>query len=98
MASRCSASPRRRSRAGCIPRVVLFHGQGCSLCDRARAQLERLRAEVDFVYEEVDITGVEALEQAYREWLPVVEIDGKRAFVYYLDEQAFRRKLAATSP
>jgi glutaredoxin len=92
--------PRRRSRAASIrkgPHVVLFHGQGCSLCERARTQLERLRAEVDFAYEEVDITGVAALEQVYREWLPVVEIDGKRAFVYYLDEQAFRRKLTATS-
>ena len=31
----------------------------------------------------------------YREWLPVVEIDGERAFVYYVDETALRRKLAA---
>jgi hypothetical protein len=60
-----------------------------------RAQLERLRTELDFAYEEVDITGADRLEQTYREWLPVVEIDGERAFVYYLDEQAFRRKLAA---
>ena len=57
--------------------------------------MERLRAELDFAYEEVDITGVDALEQAYREWLPVIEIDGERAFVYYVDEPAFRRKLAA---
>ena len=35
------------------------------------------------------------LEARYREWLPVVEIDGERAFVYYLDEAAFRRKLGA---
>jgi hypothetical protein len=27
----------------------------------------------------------------------VVEIDGERAFVYYLDDAAFRRKLAAQS-
>jgi glutaredoxin len=100
MASQCSASPRRRSHAASIRRtshVVLFHGQGCSLCDRARAQLQRLRTELDFAYEEIDITDVDELEQAYREWLPVVEIDGKRAFVYYLDEPAFRRKLAAES-
>ena len=38
--------------------------------------------------------GDAELEATYREWLPVVEIDGKRAFVYYLDEAAFRRKLA----
>jgi hypothetical protein len=41
----------------------------------------------------VDITGDEALEARYREWLPVVEIDGERAFVYYLDEPALLRKL-----
>jgi hypothetical protein len=45
----------------------------------------------------VDITGDEALEASYREWLPVVEIDGKRAFVYYIDEAALQRKLAQKS-
>ncbi|MGH3002993.1 MAG: glutaredoxin family protein [Gaiellaceae bacterium] len=76
--------------------VTLYHGQGCSLCERARAQLLPLRAELGFAYEEVDITGDEELESRYREWLPVVEIDGERAFVYYLDEPAFRRRLEAT--
>jgi hypothetical protein len=42
----------------------------------------------------VDITGDDALEARYREWLPVVEIDGERAFVYYIDEGALLRKLA----
>jgi hypothetical protein len=40
---------------------------------------------------------VDELETAYREWLPVVEIDGKRAFVYFLDEDAFRRKVSQAS-
>jgi hypothetical protein len=46
-------------------------------------------------FEEIDITGDPALEAAYREWLPVVEIDGERAFVYYVDPAAFRRKIGA---
>lgn len=71
------------------PRLTFFHGQGCSLCDRARAQLDRLAVP----YEAVDITGDEDLEARYREWLPVVEIDGERAFVYYVDEAALLRKL-----
>ena len=41
----------------------------------------------------MDITGDEELEARYREWLPVLEIDGERAFVYYLDEAALMRKL-----
>jgi hypothetical protein len=55
--------------------------------------LVRVQADTPFVLEEVDIGGDEALEETYREWLPVVEVDGARAFVYYVDESAFRRKL-----
>ena len=75
-----------------IPSVRLFHAQGCHLCDRARDVLDR----VGVPYESVDITGVDELEARYREWLPVVEIDGVRAFVYYVDEVALRRKLSQT--
>jgi hypothetical protein len=48
-------------------------------------------------FEEVDITGDPELEAVYREWLPVVEIDGRRAFVYFVDPAALRRKLSAQS-
>jgi hypothetical protein len=41
----------------------------------------------------VDITGVPDLEARYREWLPVVEVDGDRAFVYFVDEAALLRKI-----
>jgi hypothetical protein len=49
-------------------------------------------------YTEVDITGDEALEAAYREWIPVVEIDGERAFVYHVQPEGLRRKLGTQSP
>ena len=77
---------------GARRRVTFFHGQGCSLCERARAQLDALAVD----YEAVDITGDPDLEARYREWLPVVEIDGERAFVYYVDDAAFLRKLSRT--
>jgi hypothetical protein len=53
----------------------------------------RVRDDLRFELDEVDIGGDAELEARYREWLPVVEIDGQRAFVYYVDEAAFRRKL-----
>ncbi len=56
--------------------------------------LEGLQAELGFELEEVDITGVPELEERHREWLPVVEIAGERAFVYFVDPGSFRRKLA----
>jgi len=48
-------------------------------------------------YDEVDVTGVADLEARYREWLPVVEVDGARAFVYHVPPQGLRRKLQAQS-
>jgi glutaredoxin len=74
--------------------VVLFHADGCHLCERAR---DVLRAELGDAFEQVDVGGVEELEARYREWLPVVEIDGERAFVYFVDPAALRRKLAQSS-
>jgi glutaredoxin len=72
-----------------LARLVLYHAAACHLCDRARAVLDR----VGEPYESIDITGVPELEATYREWLPVVEIDGSRAFVYHVDEAALRRRL-----
>jgi Glutaredoxin-like domain (DUF836) len=57
------------------------------------AQLRPLRDELGFALDEIAIDGDPDLEERYREWLPVVEIDGERAFVYYLDDAAFRRRL-----
>jgi glutaredoxin len=76
-----------------MARVVLFHSPGCHLCERARGVLD---AE-GVAYDVVDITGDPELEARYRESLPVVEIDGARAFVYYVDPGALRRRLAAQS-
>ena len=56
--------------------------------------LETVRAEEPFDLEEVDISGDAELEARYRKWLPVVEIDGERAFTYFMPPDALRRKLA----
>jgi Glutaredoxin-like domain (DUF836) len=57
--------------------------------------LESVRAEQEFELDEVDISGDSDLESRYREWLPVVEIDGERAFTYFVYPDALRQKLAA---
>ena len=79
------------------PKVVLYYGKGCHLCERARGIVAEIRQEMRFELEEIEIDGDPELESRYREWLPVVEIDGERAFVYYVDPDAFRRKVAAQS-
>jgi glutaredoxin len=76
------------------PHVVLYHAPGCHLCERALEQVQALQQELDFELELVDIAGDDALEAAYREWLPVVEIDGRRRFTYFIQPEPFRRAVA----
>jgi glutaredoxin len=75
-------------------RVVLYTARDCSLCERARATLAAIREDVEFDLEEVDITGDPELEAQYRELLPVVEIDGKQAFTYFVHIDSFRQRVA----
>ncbi len=77
-----------------MPEVVVYHAPGCHLCERALALVRELRGELEFELREVDITGDPALEAEYREWLPVVEIDGRRRFTYYVQPGALRRAVA----
>jgi glutaredoxin len=77
------------------PRVVVYHGDGCHLCERALAQVRAFQDELGFELEEVTIDGSPELEARYRELIPVVEIEGERVFTYYVHEAAFRRRLAA---
>jgi len=56
--------------------------------------VEEVCGELGLPFEEVEIDGDPALESRYREWLPVVEIDGVRAFVYHIPAESLRRRLA----
>jgi glutaredoxin len=76
------------------PDVAVYHARGCHLCERALQQVRELREELDFELREIDIAGRADLEQSYREWLPVVEIDGRRRFTYFVQPDAFRRAVA----
>jgi glutaredoxin len=78
-----------------VPRVAVYHAEGCHLCERALAQVREFQAELGFELEEIDIGRDPELESQYRELIPVVEIDGRRAFTYYVHDDAFRRRLAA---
>jgi hypothetical protein len=74
---------------------VLYGAAGCHLCERARETVLAVRDELGFELSEVDITGVPELEERYRELLPVLEIDGRRAFFYHVPAEGLRRALGA---
>jgi hypothetical protein len=69
------------------PRVVVYTAPGCSLCGPA---VEAVRAVCGDDYAVVDITSRADLERAYRERIPVVEVDGIARFHFYVDPHELR--------
>ena len=75
--------------------IRLYVGRDCHLCEIARAELERLRPELAFELEEVDITGDPELERRFRVLIPVVEADGEQISVYRVEEAELRARSRA---
>jgi glutaredoxin len=80
-------------------RVVTLYGKAdCHLCDDARSALERVRGDVAFELVERDIEDDERLLRAYFERIPVVTLDGRELFEFFVDEDALRGALAGPAP
>jgi glutaredoxin len=73
--------------------VTVYSKPDCHLCADAMVALRRLRHELGFTLEEVDITADEALHRAYFERIPVVALDGEELCDYFVDEALLRERL-----
>jgi glutaredoxin len=74
--------------------VVVYSREGCHLCDVVKETLKGLESRADFQWRDVDIDGDAELRRKYNEEVPVVTIDGRKAFKYHMDRSAFLRALA----
>lgn len=74
--------------------VVVYSRKGCHLCEVVKDTLAEFEDKGEFQWREVDIDLDPALRQAYNDQVPVVFIDGRKAFKYHMDGQQFLRTLA----
>ncbi len=74
--------------------VYVYVAPGCHLCDRGVEVVAQVCDELGAAYIVVDISADPSLEARYREHIPVVEIEGERAFTYFVQPDALRERLA----
>ena len=72
-------------------RVTVYTAPGCHLCGEALAVVAEVCGDDVAV---VDISGDAELEARYRERLPVIAVDGEEAFVYRVEAEDLRERLA----
>ncbi len=77
------------------PRVTFYTRSGCCLCDEAKRVVLEARRRADFDYEEFDIDADPELRRRYNEEVPVIAIDGAKAFKFRVNMAEFLKKLRA---
>jgi glutaredoxin len=77
---------------------VVYSRDGCHLCDVVKETLKQVEAQVEgetkFQWRVVDIDADPELRQKYNDEVPVVFIDGRKAFKYRMGAREFLRALA----
>jgi glutaredoxin len=73
--------------------VVVYSRAECHLCDVVKDTLRRLQGEAEFRWREIDIDSDPELRRKFSDEVPVVFIDGRKAFKYRMEKSDFLRVL-----
>jgi glutaredoxin len=77
-----------------LRQVVVYSRKGCHLCEIVKETLTKLHRRGGFAWQEIDVDSDDLLRRQFTDEVPVVFIDGRKAFKYHMDESDFLRKLA----
>jgi glutaredoxin len=75
--------------------VVVYSRKGCHLCEIVKETITKLHRRGGFTWREIDVDSNSDLRREFSDEVPVVFIDGRKAFKYRMSEQDFLRKLAS---
>jgi len=75
--------------------VVVYPRKDCHLCEVVKQTLTNAQSKADFQWSQVDIDSDPELQRKYSDEVPVVFIDGRKAFKYRMNMHDFLRLLTA---
>jgi glutaredoxin len=73
--------------------VILYTRAGCHLCEEAKAEMLAAGCSDEYTLKEVNIDTDASLKERYGWEIPVVVINGIKAFKYRLTADEFKRKI-----
>ena len=75
--------------------LTLYKRPGCHLCDEMADVVHPIAAELGCAVEAIDISGDDTLEARFGTEIPVLFVNGRKAFKYRVSERELRRYLRA---
>lgn len=73
--------------------VEIYSKPGCHLCEEAKELLVQTKKEFDMEIKEINIEEDPELFQKYRYDIPVIRINGRKAFKHRIDGEQLRKRL-----
>lgn len=78
--------------------LLLYSRADCCLCEEMKAVLTQVQRDTPFVLEQIDISTDPELESRFGQEIPVLFVNGRKAFKYRLTAGELRRRLARERP
>jgi glutaredoxin len=73
--------------------LLLYTRKDCCLCEEMKSTLSRVAGRVPFALEEIDVDTSLALQEKYGNEVPVLFINGRKAFKYRLTAKELEQRL-----
>jgi len=74
--------------------LTLYSRADCCLCEEMKAVLAQVQENIPFTLEQIDISTDPELESRFGQEIPVLFVNGHKAFKYRLTAGELRRRLA----
>jgi glutaredoxin len=71
----------------------LYTRKDCCLCDEMKRTLDRIAARMPFTLEEIDVDASDELGKRYGAEVPVLFVNGRKAFKYRVTAKELRLRL-----
>lgn len=78
--------------------ILLYTRKGCCLCEEMKEVIRKVAGEISFEMKEIDVDTAPDLQEKYGSEVPVLFINGRKAFKYRVREEELRKRLKRGEP
>jgi len=75
--------------------LTLYTRKNCCLCEEMKEVVRKVAAEILLEVEDIDVDGSQDLKEKYGHEVPVLFVNGRKAFKYRVTVRELRQKLRA---
>ena len=73
--------------------LVIYTRKDCCLCDEMKNVIHQVAGQTPLALEEIDVDGAPEIQEKYGNDVPVLFINGRKAFKYRVTREELEKKL-----